>query len=365
MKNPFNPSFGKQPELFLGRKDIKRSIMDSLDNHNSPWITTLIVGIRGSGKTSLLAGIQNLLKELDIVIVAMTPEGEFLDNILSQVYRQLPKSKLKSLPKLKSIKTPAGLEFSLDTRDGSPAFTRTFRYQLTEMLEILKGKSKHTIFLFDEAQKHTPDMRTFISTYQHLLMENLSVSLVMAGLPAVISDLLNDDVLTFIRRAKRVELENVDVSLVSLDYKRVFKEKVSQENETLIEKAADYTYGYPYLFQLLGYYLWENGKQKIDNDILTQSLIEAKAELFQNVHQLVFSDLSNKDREFVMAMSEDRSYSRIQNIMTRLGKDKGYVSRYRERLITSGVIKPVGHGTLAFTYPYMDEFLQRKKQVGY
>jgi len=56
--------------------------------------TTLIVGIRGSGKTSLLAGIQKLLKELDIVIVAMTPEGEFLDNILSQIYRQLPKSKL-------------------------------------------------------------------------------------------------------------------------------------------------------------------------------------------------------------------------------------------------------------------------------
>jgi len=82
--------------------------VDSLDNHNSPWITTLIVGLRGSGKTSLLAGIQNLLKELDIVIVAMTPEGEFLDNILSQVYRQLPKSKLKSLPKLKSIKTPVG-----------------------------------------------------------------------------------------------------------------------------------------------------------------------------------------------------------------------------------------------------------------
>ena len=51
--------------------------------------------------------------------------------------------------------------------------------------------------------------------------------------------------------------------------------------------------------------------------------------------------------------------------MTRLGKDKGYVSRYRERLITSGVIKPVGHGTLAFTYPYIGEFLQRKKKIGF
>jgi len=115
----------------------------------------------------------------------------------------------------------------------------------------------------------------------------------------------------------------------------------------------------------LGYYLWENGKLRIDDEILTQSLAEAKAELFQNVHQSVFSDLSNKGREFVMAMSEDRSYSRTQNIMIRLGKDKGYVSRYRERLITSGVVKPVEYGTLAFTYPYMGEFLLRKKRIGY
>jgi len=363
MKNPFNPSFGKHPELFLGRDDIKRSILDSLENQNSPWSTTLIVGVRGSGKTSLLAGIQSMLKELDVVIVAVTPEGEFLDNILSQVYRQLPKSKLKFLPKLKSVKTPVGLDFSFEAEDGRPAFTKNFRYQLTEMLEVLKDKSKHTIFLFDEAQKHTSYMRTFVSTYQQLLMEDFSLSLVMAGLPSVISDLLNDDVLTFIRRAKRVELENVDISLVTLDYRRVFKDKISPKDTELVERAASYTYGYPYLFQLLGYYLWENGKSEVNDEILTRSLVMAKAELFHNVHQLVFSDLSNKDREFIMAMAEDNGHSTIQDIMARLGKDKGYISRYRERLITSGVIKPVGHGLLAFTYPYMGEFLQTRRQL--
>jgi len=367
MKNPFRPSFGKPPELFLGRADIKRSILESISNTNSPWATTLIVGVRGSGKTSLLADLQSMLPQLHVAIVSVTPEGEFLDNILSQVYRQLPKSKLKFVPSLKSIKTPVGLELGLDAKDGSPSFTNNFRYQLTEMLEILKAKSKHTVFLFDEAQKHTSYMRTFVSTYQHLLMENFSVSLVMAGLPSVISDLLNDDVLTFIRRAKRVVLENVDISLVSLDYKRVFKNNISPKHnvDELIEKAANYTYGYPYLFQLLGYYLWENGRTEINDEVLAQSLVEAKSELFNNVHQLVYSDLSNKDREFIMVMSEDDNSSKVQDIMTRLGKDKGYISRYRERLITSGVVKPVGHGLLAFTYPYMKEFLQKKKQLGY
>ena len=363
MKNPFNPSFGKQPELFLGRADIKRFILESVDNQNSPWSTTLVMGVRGSGKTSLLASIQSMLKEQDMVIVAMTPEGSFLDDILGQIYRQLPKSKLSSLPTLKSIKIPTVVELGLGSQDGSPEYTRTFRYQITEMMELLKAKSKHTMFLFDEAQKHTADMRTFISTYQHLLMEGFSVSMVMAGLPAVISDLLNDDVLTFIRRAKRIELENVDLSLVSLDYKKVLKTKAPNLSDALIDAAANYTCGYPYLFQLLGYYLWENINTELSEEILNESLIEAKAELFRNVHQLVFSDLSNKDREFILAMSDDDNYSKISDIMNRLGKAKGYVSRYRERLITSGVIKSVGHGLLAYTYPFMAEFLQKKRYL--
>jgi hypothetical protein len=56
--------------------------------------------------------------------------------------------------------------------------------------------------------------------------------------------------------------------------------KISPEDTSLIETAAYYTYGYPYLFQLLGYYMWENGKVELNRETLEQSFIEAKAELF-------------------------------------------------------------------------------------
>ena len=36
MQNPFNPSFGRRPERFIGREEITRSIVSSVDDTNSP-----------------------------------------------------------------------------------------------------------------------------------------------------------------------------------------------------------------------------------------------------------------------------------------------------------------------------------------
>jgi len=53
-------------------------------------------------------------------------------------------------------------------------------------------------------------------------------------------------------------------------------------------------------------------------------------------------------------------------IIKRMGKEKNYISLYRERLISAGAIKSCGHGMICFVYPYMKEFLlQKKQELGY
>ena len=42
----------------------------------------------------------------------------------------------------------------------------------------------------------------------------------------------------------------------------------------------------------------------------------------------------------------------------RLGRDHGYVSRYRSRLIVAGIIEPTRRGFVDFTIPYMREFVR-------
>jgi hypothetical protein len=217
------------------------------------------------------------------------------------------------------------------------------------------------VFLIDETQKHSEDLRTFIGTYQHLIREDYPVCLVVAGLPEVVSAILNDDVLTFFRRANQVLLKNVRVSLVRQEYKNVFISLKEHLSQSLLDEAAESTNGYPYLIQLIGYYLWENIVNNYSGDLLTQVLVEAKDRLFRNVHQLVYDKLSSKDKEFLFAMTEDHGQSLSKDILVRLRKDKNYVSMYRARLISRGVVSSTGYGTLGYTYPYMREFLMEKR----
>ena len=361
MRNPFNPAFGLKPKQFIGRDDITDEFFRSLINPDNPWRTTLIVGVRGSGKTSILSDIQLRLKKTDAIVVSTPPDGDFLDRILGQVYRQLPKSVIDKLPKVKSVSVNLGVSIGFEKDADEPHFTSTFDYQITQMLESIKSAQTHVVFLIDESQKHTAEIRTFISTYQQLIMKELPVSLVLAGLPEVVSDVLNDDVLTFLRRANRVDLENIDINLVKADYSNVFRRSGFKIGEAPINEAAEATQGFPYLIQLIGYYLWENLEHRFDGDVLKQSLIESKSRLFKNVHQLVFDKLSNMDRDFIFSMIEDVGYSKIQDILSRLGKNKNYITQYRSRLISKGIIKPTGHGLIAFTFPYMREFLELKR----
>ena len=43
-----------------------------------------------------------------------------------------------------------------------------------------------------------------------------------------------------------------------------------------------------------------------------------------------------------------------------MGRDHGYVSRYRARLIVAGLVEPSRRGYLRFTIPYLREFLQSR-----
>jgi AAA+ ATPase superfamily predicted ATPase len=360
MNNPYNPSFGLRPERFLGRDLIINEIESSVINRNSPWRTTLLTGVRGSGKTAILSDLHMRFKDKDAIVILATPMEGFLEDILGQLHRQLPKSIINKLPKTASVGTGFGASFEMGKKEDSPNFTLTFRYQITTMLEETAKRKKRIVILIDEVQKHSPEMRVFVATYQQLLMEGFEITLVMAGLPSAINDILNDDILTFFRRAMRITLDYVDFSLVENDYAEMFGNTYSYVSSPVIRDMALATKGYPYLIQLIGYYMWESMKREKDvKKAYKHTMVNSKSSLYSNVHQLIYSELSNEDKRFIKAMAEDEEVSKVSELIMRLEKSSSYISRYRSRLIVSGVIKSVGYGELAFAIPYMKEFILR------
>ena len=355
-----------RPERFLGREMIINEIENAFNNYNSPWRSTILTGVRGSGKTAILSDLQMRFRERGAIVVLAAPVEGFQNDILGQIYRQLPKSFAKKLPKLSKISMGLGASFEIGDSESAPSFTETFRYQITTLLEEGKAKDKPIVILIDEVQKHFQEMRSFVSTYQQLLMEDYKIILVMAGLPNAIRDILNDDILTFFRRSKQVVLDVVDFSLVKHDYQETFINNYDSICEGIVDEMAFATKGYPYLIQLIGYYMWESLKTTDDAEkAFEDSMVYIKSALFTNVHQLIYSELSKTDKSFIIAMSKDENNSKTSELSLRLGKDKGFISRYRDRLIAAGVIKAAGHGELSFAIPYMREFIIKKQRGFY
>lgn len=50
MKNPFDPNFGKVPQIYLGREKIVDNVVQSLEDGTGPYQTSMIYGMRGVGK---------------------------------------------------------------------------------------------------------------------------------------------------------------------------------------------------------------------------------------------------------------------------------------------------------------------------
>lgn len=357
--NPFNPAFGAKPERFLGRNQIKIQLINALDNPNSPYRSSLITGIRGSGKTTLLndAG-QDIKQRNKVITVSISPTEDFLRTLLSLVYMRLPMNVQTELDKIAGFSV-GGLGVTVGvTKGASPEYTNNFRYQMENSLRILQKHGYKLVILFDEIQKVTIELRTFIASYQMFLQEGYPIWLFMAGLPHAVADTLNDEILSFLRRAKRITLPTIPVEMVYLDYRRAF----NNLDDKIVQVAANYTQGFPYLIQLVGYYLWDALEESGVNaeETLEEAKLQAKLIFKQDVLGAAYQDCSEVDQQFLLSLASfeiDEIAVTDANKKFGVGKSDGYFGRYRDRLLKTGLIKKPNYGYLAFNMPFLREFL--------
>ena len=117
------------------------------------------------------------------------------------------------------------------------------------------------------------------------------------------------------------------------------------------------------MLQLIGYYLLEyvRDKEEITSDHIELANAGAKRDMTDNIYRPVLKTLSNKDLQFLKAMSEDKGASRISDIKTRLKENDGTVQAYRKRLLEAGVVASERRGELEFTLPYFNEYLMQNE----
>lgn len=340
-RNPFAINFGKLPTQYIDRAILTDGILDELlaDDAQNPCF--MLTGTRGTGKTVTMTTIERRLSSYDNwIIIRLNPVRDMLAGLVAKLYDSREYI-------TKFIDTSVNLsKFGIGIGVSSKSPVADIESALEIILKEVKRQKKKVLVTIDEVS-NTQYMKEFASSFQILLREDLPIYLIMAGLHENIRNLEDESNLTFLYRAPKYEMEPLNLTLIADRYMKILN--VSQEAAM---DMAIMTKGYPFAYQALGKYLFEDEKHEMNTDVL----IKVDEALSHYVYSKIWSELSRKDKWYMSFIVQQKSMSTAE-LLEMSGQKKNEFSQYRARLRDKGLIN-VSHGEVSFKLPRFDVFVQ-------
>jgi hypothetical protein len=359
--NPFRPSAGAEPPQLIGRTGLLDEFKYGLTlRSGAPGLLTIFTGARGIGKTVMLSEAEDAAREHGWVVVSETATAGFLGR-MGEAMRTAAQE-IGAGAKGRRITGLSAAGFSITTVL-PPEQQVGWRQTGEQLLRLLDEQRTGLLFTVDEIQGADRDEVAQLAAFvQHFIRDGLPVGLVFAGLPAAVSDLLDEGVATFLRRADRIDLHAAAIEEVESSFTETFAELVHPPTPALARLAAESTGGYPFLIQLVGYHVWQMA-ESLDTAPseaqIRRALDAAHRRNARVVISAALATISGKDLDFLQAMAEDVTVSSTADIATRLGNGRNTVSNYRSRLIEAGLVQSAGRGFVEFAIPGLREYLRR------
>lgn len=163
--NPFRPTAGATPPELIGREGTLDEFEYGLQlGSRAPGLLTIITGARGIGKTALLREAQDKAAQQGWVVIPETATPGLLGRMGET------------------------MRVHLDERGSGPAGRRV----------TALGVAGFTVDEIHSADQ--TELSQLAADVQHFIRDGLPIGLIFAGLPAAVSDLLNEGVATFLHR---------------------------------------------------------------------------------------------------------------------------------------------------------------------
>lgn len=366
--NPFKPTAGGEPPLLIGRERVVRDFDKGLDNGvGAPGRIMLITGAMGTGKTVMLTVLGDKARAHKWDVIEETASDGLCERLVSELCSK--DSLIDKLTFAPSI-TIAGASVSLGEAELSPKrMPETLRKAMSARLDALEKRDAGLMISIDETQAASrADLIAIATAIQHQIREKRNVSIVFAGLPQMISDLFDDEVITFLRRARTNVLANVPIDEVKESFAQTFEDSGMSLDTSLVEKAAVATAGYPYMIQLVGYYIWDAADARestvISKEDVDEGIREARVDLDNAVCVPELHGLSKNDKAYLEAMAVSDGPSGTSEVAKRMGRSAKYAATYRKRLLDAYVIRQTDRGEVDFAVPFLREYLRGHMQKG-
>lgn len=367
--NPFRPSFGQQPPVLSGRDGFLDAVAGDLAaGPASPGYTSLLLGARGMGKTTVLHKVcENAETDGWVICRVEAQFGARQGDLTHLALAQTARDRLSELlPKRRAARLsgmsigPVSLSWRRDDDDPAPPRTREMQRALDDLAEACVSKRRAGVLLaVDEFHNlRAADASVIASAIQMLTKAGSKpVALFGAGLPHLEQTLLPNKGFTFFQRTVKRRLEGLSCSEAMQALSKPFASAGIAAEESLMQTAAQTTKGYPYAVQSLGHHLWKEavGGGRVEEEHLERAVLSMRADVTENVTVPIWGRLPGRARDFLAAMSADTGPSRVSDLAERMNASPSLVNNYRRRLISEGVIAATGHGLVSYVDPHLVE----------
>jgi hypothetical protein len=382
-RNPFAPGAGTPPPELAGRGALLERNAVALDRIRMARAArpSILYGLRGVGKTVLLATMRDAAEREGMAVVAIeAPENRSLPGILVPALRaallRLDRLKQASAGVKRALQALAGfaklkvkyddLEVALDFEpEPGLADSGDLETDLADLIvavgEAAQERKTAVVLVIDELQ-YVPEeqLAALISALHRASQRQLPVTMLAAGLPQLLGQM---------GRAKSYAerlFEFIAVGPLDDEAARdairlpIAREKGSIENAALDAILAQ-TQGYPYFLQEWGKHGWDVADASpitaADIAVATKS---ALAELDASFFRVRFDRLTPAEKRYLRAMASlGPGPHRSGDVAEAMGVKVSSVAPTRNSLIAKGMLYSPAHGDTAFTVPLFDTYMKR------
>lgn len=382
-RNPFAPGAGTPPPELAGRGELRERVAVALDRIRArrPAQSVILYGLRGVGKTVLLAEMRREAEAAGLAVIALeAPESRSLPAVLAPALRAAllridrlagagdkARRALAALAGFIKLKATFGdLTISLEHEpEPGLADSGDLEADLTDLIaalgEAAAERGTAAVLFIDELQYVPEEQLAALIVALHAASQNrLPVTMVGAGLPQLLGQM---------GRAKSyAERLFAFEAIGALDpeaAEAALRNPVEEEGESIDQAAIDAIYaateGYAYFLQEWGKQSWDVADASpITAEHVAIAQAGALAQLDQSFFRVRLDRLSPSEKRYVKAMAElGPGPQRSGDIAQMLGLKVTTVAPTRSSLIAKGMVYSPNHGDTEFTVPMFDAYVRR------
>lgn len=326
--------------------------------------TSMILGVRGSGKTALLTEIEDQAASNGWVVLSVDGVAGGLLGRVSEMIGQAARGHqtpgLEELAGAKSKERSRGVKLGpyqagwTETELFDPAGDMGLRERLTVMAKAAQRAGSAVLLTLDELHSANNDeARRLASDVQHITKKGrLPLAFVGAGLLEMKYTLMEGKKNTFFKRCHSYDVPPLTYPDALQGIRFPIEEMGGKITGTALRSAASAVDGSPYKMQLIGHAAWKTANaptNEVDDFAVGLAIESAEDTMLRNISEPAFYDLSNDEQEYLVSLVSLGYRGTTRAIADMTEMDERETRRIARRLELAGYIIRDQRGPAALT----------------